>query len=414
MDRTEEWSGDWRQRVGPLERSILDAAVEAGARTGTTPYLVGGPVRDLALGIPFSDVDLLIEGDGNTFASELSGLLAGELRRFPSFLTWRIEFRETAPVDITTARTETYPEPGALPVVTAASVKADLFRRDFAANSVALNLMDGALIDPTGGLSDIQDRHLRILHPRSFLDDPTRMLRGVRLSERLGFSMEEATAEAMREAIAQDALSWISRERVWREILLSLREPSPARALVALTETKMLDRFLDAPAPGPELLYRVEAILKLEPAADRAVVYAGALLANAMRPEAALDGAGFSHARHRKAAGLFTEGARLSRSLDLASTPLDQLRLCAGASLETRVIASALSGAAAETVQRFRDFPDMELEVRGDELGLPYGPHIAKALEAAREAVYLRVIPREEARDFARRVGLQYLKGEID
>lgn len=415
MHASEEWAESWRERVGAAERLVLEAAIEAGRSSGVSPFLVGGPVRDLALEIPFTDIDLMIEGDGSEFAAALANALGGTLRRFASFLTWRIEFPDAPVVDITTARTETYEEPGALPRVAAATVEEDLYRRDFAANSIALNLITGALIDPTGGLADIRGRRLRILHPRSFLDDPTRMFRGVRIGTRLGFEFDRDTDAALREAIAVDAPDLVSRERIWREILLAIHEPSPAASLAAMSRAKLLERFLAAKTIDEQLAARLETGIRNAAAElDREVVWTAVLVGSSSGPAAALDGSGFSQTRARKAVALMHEAARLVSGIEETPDPLARLRLCAKAGPETAVLASALSDAAAATIHQFRDYAQTDLGIRGDQLGLPYGPHIARALESAREALYLGRITRAEALDFARRAGLQYLKGELE
>lgn len=415
MHGAEEWAEGWRERVGAAERIVLDAAISTGRACAITPFLVGGPVRDLALGISFTDIDLMIEGEGSEFAAGLAEALGGELRRFSSFLTWRIEFPRNPAVDITTARTESYPEPGALPQVSAASVEQDLFRRDFAANAVALNLFTGKTIDPAGGIADIRSRRLRILHRRSFLDDPTRMYRGVRIGARLGFEFDSDTSSALREAVAINAADLISRERVWREILLAMGEPSPAASLIAMSRAKLFERFLSAPELDANVMMRIETSLRKSTASlDRNLMWAAALVASSSAPAAALDGSGFSLSRTRKAVSLMHEATQLAAGLKETSDPLEKLRLCARSGVEAGILASALSDVAAAIIEEFGDYAELEIGIRGDELGLPYGPHIARALESAREAVYLKRIPKEEALDFARKAGLQYLKGELE
>ncbi len=403
---------DWRSRVAPAQKGILEAAVAAAGETGVALYTVGGPVRDLLLGIQFVDIDLVVEQRGDEFAASLAERLGGRLQSFPRFLTWRIDIGDGSPIDITTARTETYRQPGALPIVEPSTIHEDLFRRDFAANAVALDLLSGKTIDPAGGIADIRDGILRVLHPQSFIDDPTRMLRGIRIATRLGFSFDAETAELIRRCSETDVLAAISRERVWREILIAMADSEPAETLIAMRQWGLLEPFLETSSFNDELLRSAGRQLSIPTDIDREVVFAGVLLEGAAQPERTLDGAGFSLARKKRAVALVDDAHQLSRQLTEADSPLEQLRLCAGASDEVNVVAASVSSDAAEMIRQFAGYANLALGIRGDELELPPGPHIAKALESTREAVFLGVIPPGEALAFARNIGLQYLSDE--
>ncbi len=400
---------DWRSRVAPAQRRILERAVDAARDTGIRLFIVGGPVRDLALGIPFVDIDLVVENGGESLAARLAEALEAEVQSFPRFLTWRLDAGDGAPIDITTARTESYEHPGALPVVAQSTLREDLFRRDFAANSVALDLLTNEITDPTGGLADIRAGIMRVLHSRSFIDDPTRMLRGIRIATRLGFQFEPATADLIRESAAECALETVSRERVWREIFIATKDARPAATLVAMRRWGLLDPFLLTSSGNDDLLQQVDDHLSIAERIDREVTYVGILTERAEQPGRSLEGAGFSNSRTNKTVTLVDDARLLAGQLEQARTPVEQLRLCARASDETRAVASAMSEAAAAKIRQFRDYPRLALGFRGDELGLPAGPHIARALEATREAVYLELVPPEKARAFARRAGLKYL-----
>lgn len=405
---------DWRSRAGPVQRNILEAAAAAARDAGSRLFIAGGPVRDLALGIPFVDIDLVVEQNGQAVVSRLAETLEAEVQTFPRFLTWRIDSGDGSLIDITTARTELYAHPGALPVVAASTIGEDLLRRDFAANAIALDLATSEVIDPTGGSSDIGHRVMRVLHERSFHDDPTRMLRGIRIATRLGFHFDPATANLIREAVAQNALGSISRERVWREIFIAMRDSRPAETLIEMRRLGLLEPFLFTSAGHEDVLRLVEQNLSVTSKVDREVIYSGVLLGDAPRPGESLVGSGFSKARARKTASLMNESRLLVDRLARAASPLEQLRLSAHAGDEARIVAAAISDDAARTIQRFAGYTQVALGFRGDELGLPPGPHIASALEAAREAVFLEVIPASDARTFARSIGLKYLNGEIE
>jgi len=162
---------------------------------GEPVYLVGGAVRDLLLGRPRADVDLAVEGDAAALAERLGGADVSHER----FGTVKVDV-EGHEVDIASARAETYPEPGALPVVSPAEgIEQDLARRDFSVNALAIPLQgEPRLIDPCGGKADLDEGLLRVLHDRSFVDDPTRAIRAARYASRFGFALEPKTEELLR------------------------------------------------------------------------------------------------------------------------------------------------------------------------------------------------------------------------
>ena len=177
-------------RAHPELATVREAAAEP-------VYLVGGAVRDLLLGGPRADVDLVVVGD----AAALAGRLGGASDEHERFGTVKVEV-EGHEMDIATARTETYPEPGALPVVAPAeSIEADLGRRDFTINAMAVPLAEeDRLIDPFEGRGDLGRGLLRVLHPGSFVDDPTRAIRAARYAARFGFGLEPETERLLRAA----------------------------------------------------------------------------------------------------------------------------------------------------------------------------------------------------------------------
>lgn len=221
-------------------------------------YLVGGSVRDLLLGRAVKDFDLTIEGDAGKLAEAVLRKYAGKVLFHARFgtATWTLDEttfkRLDVPllgassfppfVDFISARSETYPQPGALPTVKRSSIDDDLARRDFAINAMALRLDAqhwGKLHDPMSGQADLENRLVRILHPRSFVDDPTRMLRAVRYAERYGFQIEPETRNLINEE-ARDVLSSLSGERLRHEIDLMFEEPNPTAMLQRLAELSLL------------------------------------------------------------------------------------------------------------------------------------------------------------------------------
>ncbi len=206
----------------PLLAAVGRHAAEAGFRTA----VVGGFVRDLLLGIISQDIDIVVEGDAIACASLLAGRLGGAVAKTSRFGTAVLMVGDTR-IDLAMARSESYPHPGALPDVSPGTLAVDLWRRDFTVNAIALGLVPenfGILIDEVGGRQDLCERLIRILHPRSFSDDPTRMLRAVRLAHRLRFSLAAATADRLREAVRGRNWLTVGSHRLGREIRLLFRE----------------------------------------------------------------------------------------------------------------------------------------------------------------------------------------------
>ena len=232
------------QHLLELVKNICELAEQSGYQV----YLVGGVVRDLLLGYANFDLDLVVEGDALTLAQQIaaSPLLKqriGRLVTHPQFGTAKIKYEDFA-IDVATARGETYARPGALPTVTPSTLMNDLFRRDFSINAMAISLMPGnygELIDPYRGESDIEHRLIRILHPKSFSDDATRILRAIRYEQRLGFNLETETARLLKENIPM--LDTISSDRVRHELELILREKYPEYAVRRLDELGVLARI---------------------------------------------------------------------------------------------------------------------------------------------------------------------------
>jgi tRNA nucleotidyltransferase (CCA-adding enzyme) len=222
---------------------IKDASMQAATLTDAKVqglYLVGGQVRDLLLERPVLDIDLMIAGDVRAFARAMAARLGGEVHAATVFGTVKLK-SPTINADVAMARREYYPSPGALPVVEPGDPREDLSRRDFTVNAMAVDLWPGrfgTLIDLFGGMRDITMKRLRFLHEKSFQDDPTRILRGLRYEARFGFQFEARTAERL----AHDAqyLEHVTGARVRAELEKILREPSRAIALANAEERGVL------------------------------------------------------------------------------------------------------------------------------------------------------------------------------
>lgn len=320
------------------------------AATSDPVYLVGGAVRDQLFGHGRADIDVVVVGDAAALARALGAPLAEHER----FATAKVELGGHE-VDIATARTETYPEPGALPVVApAAAIEADLGRRDFTINAMAVPLRgEPALIDPHGGREDLERGLLRVLHERSFLDDPTRAIRAARYAARFGFALEPGTEALLR---ATD-LGAVSADRRLAELRRLAAEASAPHGFELLAQWGLVDLR----PQGAELAAAVAELLGRAPWEDE-VDRASAVLAAALGP--AGEEAALAAARPR----------RPSEAVDLAR----------GRSPVELALARALG---AEWLDPYLgEWRAVALEIDGEDLlaaGVPQGPALGRGLDVA-------------------------------
>ena len=196
-------------------------------------YLVGGPVRDVLLNVSIKDLDFGVEGDALALAQQLAEELGGKLVTHPKFMTATVVLPDTQ-IDLVSARKEVYPRPGDLPRVSPGSIAEDLSRRDFSINALALSLWEKVpqVLDPEGGLADLDAGVVRVLHDKSFRDDPTRVLRAVRYEQRLGFALEDQTRGWLADALVKGFLEKVSGDRIRQELARIFDEPQPWPALL--------------------------------------------------------------------------------------------------------------------------------------------------------------------------------------
>ena len=239
---------------------LLRSIGEVAASVGDTAYVVGGFVRDLLLGRPNLDIDVVSVRDGIELGRAINGLMGGSLRIHERFATSSVYLPGGVQVDVATARREYYERPGALPEVALGGIGADLGRRDFAVNAMAVCLTPGyygALIDLHGGRSDLSAGVIRVLHDLSFVEDPVRILRAVRFEMRLGFRCEPHTEELIRSSCAVDLHGHVPAARLWEELRDLLSDSGPRRALLRMAELGELSVFHPDLTPAPE----IEALL---------------------------------------------------------------------------------------------------------------------------------------------------------
>ena len=241
------------QSAGPILRGLprrivrlLRGLGRLADEQGVGLYLVGGVVRDLLLKRSNLDLDLTVEGDGISFARVVTGRYGAALALFERFATARLVFPDGLKVDIASTRRESYAIPAALPDVQAASLDEDLLRRDFTINAMAIELNMsrwGRLHDPYGGQRDLKRKTLRVLHDRSFIDDPTRIFRAIRFSERFGFGLEPNTERLLARAAKKNLVARLSGPRIANEIFALMKEEHPEAAIARLRRLRLL-RFL--------------------------------------------------------------------------------------------------------------------------------------------------------------------------
>lgn len=375
--------GDLRERVRRLpgmERLLP-------ALAGLPPvYLVGGGVRDLLRGEQAVDLDLAVEGDARGSARELAARLGGQAREHERFGTAAVR---AGPLrfDLATTRRESYERPGALPTVEAAGLAEDLGRRDFTINAMAIGLSGddlGHLYDFHGGLDDLRGGIVRVLHERSFEDDPTRLLRALRYEARLGFAMDPETERLARAAAGRSAFRVVSGPRVRDELMDLLGEeeaPSAVDRLAALG----LDRALHPSLVADAQLVASAALGAVVIGADRARAALAALVAGAPDELASwLAELGLTAAARDAILAAARAGPALARELRRDLRPSELHSLLRSVPPEALALALALR-APPEPVLRFvTDLSHVRLEISGDDLvaaGVPEGPRIGRALD---------------------------------
>jgi len=357
---TPEQPADLPQR---LEEQFPELAALREAAGEIPIYLVGGAVRDLLLGRQRTDVDVVAEGD----PAGIARALGGDVTEHERFSTAKAVV-DGLEMDLARAREETYAAPGALPDVRPAGLQRDLARRDFTINAMALPLDGGdGLIDPHGGLADLRAGRLRVLHDRSFVDDPTRALRAARYAARFGFGLDPETERLLR---ATD-LGTVSADRRRAELRRIAAEPAAAEAFRLLAAWGLVEL-----RPGG-----------VERAGEIAQLLAGPPWSEVAPREETVALAALGPA------GAEEELARLQ-----PKGPSEAVALASGHSAMELALARALG---AEWLEEYvREWRSVVLQITGDDLiaaGVPEGPRVGAGLaEALRRKLDGEVSGREE------------------
>jgi tRNA nucleotidyltransferase (CCA-adding enzyme) len=360
---------------------LLDAAEGLPAL-----HLVGGAVRDLLRGERSLDLDVVVEGDASATAREIAVRLGGRVAEHQRFGTATVHVGVLV-LDIAMARRERYESPGALPEVEPARLAEDLGRRDFTVNAMAIGLSGtdlGTLYDPHAGLHDLGQGLIRVLHERSFIDDPTRLLRAVRYEARLGFELETQTDRLAREAAVANVPSTVSGSRVRDELMELLGEPVAPAAVGRLRDLGIARALHPSLRADPELVAGA-ALGSAETGASPALAGLAALCSDA---PAELEG--FVHGLALRSPDRSAVLRAASRARALAESLRGDLRpselhaLLAPEPPEALALALAL-GAPGEAVLRYlSDLRGAGLQITGDDLlsaGVPRSPAIGRALQ---------------------------------
>jgi len=258
---TERKLSSWLKERFPLEiYNLLKHSGEVAEALGFNTYLVGGSVRDLLRGERNLDIDIVIEGDGISFAKALGEELTAKIRTHQKFGTAQV-IAGNIKLDVATARTEYYESPAALPKVLTSSIKKDLYRRDFTINTLAIKLNPkdfGLLIDFFGGQRDLRDKTIRVLQNLSFIEDPTRAFRAIRFSERFGFKISKHTENLIKSTIKLNLFERLSGPRLYEELLLLFNETEPLNTVKRMSDIGLLKVI------HPNLIFNreLEAMLK--------------------------------------------------------------------------------------------------------------------------------------------------------
>jgi tRNA nucleotidyltransferase (CCA-adding enzyme) len=369
-------------------------AVQAVSEPFEGVYLVGGAVRDVLMGEPNFDVDIAVEGDGIALGEALAGALGGRVVPHDRFGTAIVVY-EGGRVDVATARTEFYDSPGALPTVEQASIRQDLYRRDFTINAMAASLKGddfGRLVDHFGGLRDLRNGVVRVLHNLSFIDDPTRIFRAIRYENRYGLAMDAHTLALARACVEMNLVGELSSARLRDELQALLSEERVAdsvRRLAELGIDKAIHPHLAADEESVKLIEALDsARAELAPATP-AWRLRLAVLARKLRPDELYEWFDRLKLRRKDAdriADAVAVGPRLPALLAESKEPAAVRALVEPHDPDGALVAYALAGEVERSrLERyFADFRTVRLEISGGdlaELGLQESPRVGAILE---------------------------------
>jgi tRNA nucleotidyltransferase (CCA-adding enzyme) len=410
-----------KEKFPPEIYGLLKLSGEVADGMGFNAYLVGGSVRDLLRGEENLDIDIVIEGDGLSFARTLGERLQAKVRAHHKFGTAQI-FSGNFKIDVATARTEYYESPAALPKVETSSIKKDLYRRDFTINTLTLKLNPkefGLLIDFFGGQRDLREKTIRVLHNLSFVEDPTRAFRAIRFAERFGFKISKHTENLIKSTIEMNLFDKLSGPRLYEELLLAFYETDPANTLKRLSYFGLLKII------HPNLVFTVQLetalksmqetlawfnLLFLEEETDKGILYLMALLSG-LRDEdmkSALERLSPPPKAKDMIVSGITSARNLIRNLPVED-PVEINKVLSSLNLETILFLMAMSMDRQKQKaisQYLTELRNVRSFLKGDDLqkmGIKPGPVYSRILKALlEERLRGRLNSREEEENFVR------------
>ncbi|MFP4158492.1 MAG: CBS domain-containing protein [Desulfobacterales bacterium] len=433
--RTKQVGGFLKERLNHDIIDLLRRMGRAADEYGYPAYVVGGFVRDLFLYRHNEDIDIVIEGNGIEFARAFAGREGARINAYDKFGTAVVIFPDGFKIDVASARMEYYKFPAALPTVEMSSIKLDLFRRDFTINTLAICLNQekfGRLIDFFGGMRDLKEKAIRILHNLSFVEDPTRAFRAIRFEQRFDFTIGKLTAGLIENAVKMDFFKKLSGRRVFSELSHLLKEENPIPALMRLEDFNLLQVVHPSIKINDRLKAMLEStrsvlawfdLLYMEEAYRKWVVYFLVMISHTDREKAeeicrrlelapkyskifVQDRAEAEDCLYRLGQQLPEKNSELYEILSVFSTELLLYMMAATGRQEIKKAISFY----------VTDLKDVEISVSGKDLkqmGLTPSPLFGKILRRVlREKLDDRARTRQEELELARKLACQGLQAE--
>jgi tRNA nucleotidyltransferase (CCA-adding enzyme) len=416
-------SGLLREKLPARIYEFLVMAGEAADELGLGVYLVGGCVRDLLRGMENFDIDIVVEGDGISFARALGKKTGSKITVHQKFGTAKVMLPPLT-IDVATARTEYYESPAALPKVETSSIKKDLYRRDFTINTLAVKLNRknfGLLLDFFGAQRDLKDRVIRVLHNLSFVEDPTRAFRAVRFSERFGFKLTKHTENLIRLALRMSIFEKLSGSRLFDELMLTFDETDPIKALKRLNDyglLKVIHKGLTFSAELEAFFQSVHdtiswfELLFLEEQYEKGMLYLTALLykLNKADRDSALDRLAVPPKPRDKILNILQTAQGITRKLRPGS-PVEIYHILEGCEIEDILFGMALTpdNEKKRAISHFlTDLRDIRPVLKGVDLkkiGVPPGPVYSEIFrKILDEKIMGRLATKEEEIKFVKRM----------
>ncbi|MBT9152616.1 MAG: CCA-adding enzyme [Firmicutes bacterium] len=411
------------EHLGKKAMGLLLLIGQEAERQGAKAYLVGGLVRDIMLAHPNVDIDLVVEPEAIPFAKVMAKRLNATCVDYPKFGTATLTLPAGEQIDFATARTEFYAMPAALPDVQYATIRQDLYRRDFTINTLAVPLnpdLFGNLLDFYGGREDLKLGLVRVLYNLSFVEDPTRIIRAVRFEQRYGFALEEQSERFLRNALENGVLEKVSREKLRDELRLLFAEASAPKAILRMDELGIWSHIL----PNLRLTDRQIEVLRSVSQADLSnmdhlAVYCVILLLYRPTSEwpALVDSLRLSRKARDVALEVMEQAEELVRGLtDAESTPADLLLKYDALQAESRLLIAALAGQeGAKKLDLMHALGPARASLSGQDLimrGVAPGPLLGRLLRELKKAhLERRVSSREDELEYLDRLLERIQKG---